>query len=328
MRILTGGVSHVAGTVEADLADRETGLQKPHIKGLADVVACVLTCRNANTAEWQRVLPRKVGDEKSKERFISRLLSNPLISPISVMGGFIPELAEMMHAQGRQLILMMDQSKISEGFECLMISLRLKDRAIPVAWKVIQTQGPIGFAIQEALLESVFSMLPKTCAVVLAGDRFYGTASLIDWCQRHHWHYRLRLKSTLILQHEGGEISTGDAYKQGLTCLENVSFNQTEVTTSIGILHEPGHQEPWIIAMDCKPSQYKILDYSLRWGIECLFSDFKSRGFSITKTQLRHADRIERLILVLTLALYWAVSTGMRPPEKKRKKPTKKATDL
>ena len=59
MRILTGGVSHVAGTVEADLADRETGLQKPHIKGLADVVACVLTCRNANTAEWQSRLLSK-----------------------------------------------------------------------------------------------------------------------------------------------------------------------------------------------------------------------------------------------------------------------------
>ena len=47
--------------------------------------------------------------------------------------------------------------------------------------------------------------------------------------------------------------------------------------------------------------------------IECMFSDFKSRGFSITKTKLKHVDRIERLILVLTIALYWAVSTGMQP---------------
>ena len=51
----------------------------------------------------------------------------------------------------------------------------------------------------------------------------------------------------------------------------------------------------------------------MRWGIECMFSDFKSRGFGITKTQLQHADRIERLILVLTIALYWAVATGMQP---------------
>jgi len=42
-------------------------------------------------------------------------------------------------------------------------------------------------------------------------------------------------------------------------------------------------------------------------------SDYKSRGFGITKTHLKHADRIERLILILTVALYWAVSTGMKP---------------
>jgi hypothetical protein len=44
-----------------------------------------------------------------------------------------------------------------------------------------------------------------------------------------------------------------------------------------------------------------------------MFSDFKSKGFSITKTHLKHSDRIERLILILSIALYWAVSTGMEP---------------
>ena len=72
-----------------------------------------------------------------------------------------------------------------------------------------------------------------------------------------------------------------------------------------------------MIAMGYKPSQYKVLDYSMRWDIECLFSGFKSRGFSITKTQIKKTDRIERLILILTIALYWAVSTGMKPGEKK-----------
>ena len=79
--------------------------------------------------------------------------------------------------------------------------------------------------------------------------------------------------------------------------------------------------------MDCKPSKYKTLDYSMRWGIEAMFSDFKSRGFSITKTQLRHSDRIERLMLVLTVALYWAVSTGMKPSENKTKFTKKNSED-
>jgi hypothetical protein len=41
-----------------------------------------------------------------------------------------------------------------------------------------------------------------------------------------------------------------------------------------------------------------------------MVSDFKSRGFGIEETQLRYADRLDRLILVMALALYVAVSTG------------------
>ncbi len=63
--------------------------------------------------------------------------------------------------------------------------------------------------------------------------------------------------------------------------------------------------------MDEAPTSYKTLDYGLRWGIEAMFSDFRTRGFGLEDTQIRHPDRLERLILVMALALYWAVSTGM-----------------
>jgi len=42
-----------------------------------------------------------------------------------------------------------------------------------------------------------------------------------------------------------------------------------------------------------------------------MFSDFKSRGFSLTQTHIRFADRLERLILILSIALHWAVSLGL-----------------
>ena len=60
--------------------------------------------------------------------------------------------------------------------------------------------------------------------------------------------------------------------------------------------------------MSEKPGYLRTLEYSARWGIEPMFSDFKSRGFGIEDTQLRYADRLDRLILVM--ALYVAVSTG------------------
>ena len=42
-----------------------------------------------------------------------------------------------------------------------------------------------------------------------------------------------------------------------------------------------------------------------------LFSDFKSWGFGLEETHVQYPDRLARLILVMSLALYWAVSTGI-----------------
>ena len=50
MRLLNGGVAHLACVIEDDLAGRDSGLHKPHINALADLASCVLSCRNANTS--------------------------------------------------------------------------------------------------------------------------------------------------------------------------------------------------------------------------------------------------------------------------------------
>ena len=60
-----------------------------------------------------------------------------------------------------------------------------------------------------------------------------------------------------------------------------------------------------------KPGYLTTLDYSARWGIEPMFADFKSRGFGLEQSQLRSPDRLARLLLVMSLALHVAVSTGL-----------------
>jgi len=77
------------------------------------------------------------------------------------------------------------------------------------------------------------------------------------------------------------------------------------------MVHAEGQAEPWIIAMSDLPTPGRARDYGLRWGIEAMFSDFKTRGFNLEASQIERTDRLDRLVLVLALALYWAVSTGL-----------------
>ena len=82
------------------------------------------------------------------------------------------------------------------------------------------------------------------------------------------------------------------------------------VRTNVGLIQDPGHEEFWIVAMSEAPGYLTTLDYARRWGIEPMFSDFKTRGFGLEDSQIRFPDRLARLILVMALALYLAVSTG------------------
>jgi len=209
-----------------------------------------------------------------------------------------------------------------------------------VAWRVEETDGAIGFAVQKDLLDAVRGWLPTGTRVVLHGDRFYGTPDLIRWCQDRGWDYRLRLKSNLQTwpnaERPSGigsrKVTTGDLALSGAHYFQDVALTGKRVSTNIGIIHDAGHAEPWIVAMSAEPSYLSTLEYSRRWGIEPMFSDFKSRGFGIQDTQIQYPDRLGRLILVMSLALYWAVSTGMwdaaenpTPHEKKIRASAQKA---
>ena len=323
-RMIRGGVARLSGSVEQALRERDTGLQLPHIKGLSDLAASVLHCRSVNTSEIAAVFPRAVKNDDSRYRVINRWLQNKMIDPVCVMSAFAGELIEKACRDGKTAVVMMDQSKVGDGFECLMISLRMGERALPLIWRVVETQGNIGFDAQKALLDALKAMVPQGCDVMLTADRFYGTAALIGWCQQAGWAYRIRLKGNLTLSHQGATFTTGDVARFAPQGIQNAELYRSGVTASVGILHEKGHKEPWIIAMDGKPTTARVRDYGMRWGIEALFSDFKSRGFGITDTHLAHADRIERLILALTVALYFAVSTAAQPDDKEPKYTPKK----
>lgn len=315
MRSDIGGVAKLSRQFEDVLSVWDLGLNKPHVSGLSDLVASLLSIRSVNTIEMAQVLPRKVQKEESKQRYIWRFLSHSRINPLRVMEGVIPHLIQSVTQNGKTAVLMLDQTQITSEFQCLMLSLSFQGRAQPLAWKVIKMgRGNIGYAEQEPLLRYIRRLIPENTHVMLSADRFYGTQSLIGLCQELNFSYRIRLKGNLFIRHEGTEISLQDAVSWKLPSLENAYLGH--VKTNIGILHEDKHPEPWMIAMDVKPTPATILDYELRWGIESMFSDLKTRGFSVTKTQLTTPDRIERLLMILAFAMFFSVLVGTRPPIK------------
>ena len=198
---------------------------------------------------------------------------------------------------------------------------------MPLSWRIKETRGAIGFAEQRAALQAVLPLLPEGAEPVLMGDRFYGSPAVIAWRRNHGWGWGLRLKQDLLVFEDGGETVLAECFARGEHMLTGIELTEKRVATNVAMVHEAGHPEPWIIALSEAPSVHRAFDYGLRWGIEPMFSDFKARGFGIKDSHIQRNDRLDRLILVMALALFWAVSAGMwdvvnkaTPAEKKRRK--------
>lgn len=304
------GILVLAAGISQEFQRLLPGQRKTQRSNLALLVATMLDVRSANLMDLAAGLPRAAERIDMRYPWIERVLKTPLIAPDAVMAPFAREVLAALAAQGQPLVLILDQSKLNDRHQVLMLAVRHGERALPLLWRVEATEGAIGFAVQKALLDAAVPLVPQGATVCLMADRFYGTADLIAWCQERNWDYRLRLKGTLVVRNAAGRRRTGQLAKDREFALENVRLTARQATTNIGVIHDPGHAEPWIIAMSATPGYLKTLDYSARWAIEPMFSDFKSRGFGGADTQIQHPDRLARLLLVMALALYTAVSTG------------------
>ena len=186
--------------------------------------------------------------------------------------------------------------------------LKHGERALPLAWRVEATEGPIGLGVQRDWLEALAPWLPEGVAVCLMADRFYGTADLISLCQVLGWGCRLRFKGNCGVGDRGRKTKTGALADNRIMALQNVQLTTSKATTNIGIMPGSGLAETWSVeprgiartarwrsppdvALSDKTDSLTTLDCSKRWGIEPMFSDFKSRRFGVEHTQFQHLHR-------------------------------------
>ena len=322
-------IQKLAEEISKGLKESNSKLNKPVVRKLSLAVGAMIEARTPNTVELANLLPLEIERQDMREQWLRRLLSSPALNWTQVIAPFAKQTLACAGKHGQTIQLSMDQSEVGKRMALLMITVRIGDRSLPLAWIAEAGEANIGFAGQKQLLEILLDWLPNGVSVMLSAGRFYPSIALLEWLQQQQWQYRLRLKSNLIADLGiGDEITLGEL-TNGVSesYLTNVRlFTAGNILTNIGILHEAGHEQAWVIAMDCQPSRAKVLDYAARWVIEPTFSDFKSRGFQLENSQLKQPKRFENLVLIMALAMHWCVRIGVEdaierptPLEKKHK---------
>src|SRR3954466_14736163 len=242
-----GGVETVAAAVRADLAARLPLQNKKQREGLALLVATALDVRSVNLMELAAAVPRAAERLDMRYQWISRLLGNARIDVEAVMAPYAREVLARACAGSRTLVVIIDQSKVNDAHHRVMVSLRVGERALPLAWCMKKTQGAIGFREQRDALATVAALMPEGVRPTLMGDRFYGSPALIAWCRDHGWGWRLRCKQDLRVFDNGGETTLADCFARGEHRLENVALTGKRARTHVAMVHADGQAEPWII---------------------------------------------------------------------------------
>ena len=248
-------VKRLAEAVEQGLCEVNPGLRKTVVRKLALAVGAMIEGQTPNTVELANLLALDTERQDMREQWLRRLLKNPLLDPERVMEPWARGELEKASGHGQVVMLSLDQTELGNRMAVLMVSVRVGDRSLPLAWRAEAGAANIGFAGQREVLERVRSWLPAGAAVMLLADRFYPSAELLTWLQAQGWGYRLRLKGNLLADTGYGGTTTTGELAAGFTerYLPQVQLFAAGVLTNLGILHQPDHPEPWIIAMDCSP---------------------------------------------------------------------------
>ena len=137
---------------------------KAQREGLALLTATMLDVRSANLMDLAASLPRAAERLDMRYQWISRLLGNPLIEVDAVMAPFAREVLARLAADGRTVVLMIDQTRATERHQVVMVAARVGGRALPLAWRVKATEGAIGFPEQREALEAVARLAARGSA--------------------------------------------------------------------------------------------------------------------------------------------------------------------
>lgn len=237
---------------------------------------------------------------------------------IVVNSHYLPFIELILSALSREeLVLMIDVTPLGGNCQCLMVSVRYKSRALPLAWVIVKgKKGHTAVAIQLALLEQVKRLLPDSAPVVLLGDGEFDASELINWLQQQPtWRYVCRTATKLLVQVEGQwqPLAEHCPEPEQERFLRHVWFTKTDAVGPLNILivWNAQKQAHWCFVTNCATQAEAQGWYEKRFTIETFFADLKSRGFHLHRTRLFKPDRLSRLLLAVALAYLFLVFLGV-----------------
>lgn len=297
-----------------------SSLRRSQTKTLADLVGAALSVGRVSLAEIGRRLSGTSAKHGIKRCW--RFTANERVEVSDAMSGVIRHLLKRKRWRKQPLVVAVDWTEV-RNFHTLMLAAVLRGRAVPLLWasypewQLAKSQNNL----EEGLLRLFKSLLPAGVRVIVLADRGFGRTEMARFCQQLGFHYVIRIKPDVWVRGAGftGKLLDYPVKKGICRRLSDVQFRKKNPVQQHVVVRWkkglPQHRdECWFLMTDLNQSARRLSElYARRMTVEEFFRDGKSRrnGFALRNTQIKHADRFDRLLLILALVYLLLVGVGL-----------------
>jgi hypothetical protein len=291
-----------------------------HVRPLAQFALGLIWAGQVSLRAVAATLPLAVADASSEQR-LRRWLKNDRVIVAHLWAGLLPRL--LASRGGQEVLLVLDPTPHNGAATILMLSLVCRRRTLPVAWRVLpqQTSWPqTQLTYLRHLFADVARALPPACTVTVIGDRALPSAAVIDACRDLGWQALFRLS---VNGRQGHHVRLADGVVCPLWTLVTEPGQRwsgvVEVFKAAGwrrmnltIRWQRGQAEPWVLVSTRAGGAARVREYRRRAHAEATYADCKRRGWNLEASRMTARDRLDRLLLVVHLALWWSRQLGLR----------------
>lgn len=285
----------------------------PHRKHIANfvwIIVGILQSQSIQLSQIAQTLPHAT-HAAARLALVRRWLANPAIDVEALYQPLIRHV--LLGWRGYHVTIILDGSHVNRHLQLFRVALSHGRRALPLAWLVRPSKGLIQVEPCQPLLLRVAHLLHGTRSVTFLADRGFRDRDWAAQCQALGWDYSIRLANnttvTLSTGHHAALQSFAPAHGR-CRYLQNVRLTvEADWTCNIALTWTratPKSPPELCAVMSNRRAHISVLRHYLRrMHIEQSFRDEKSGSFDIEASQLRHADRLHRLLLAVAVAVLW-----------------------
>lgn len=215
----------------------------------------------------------------------------------------------------KRLVLALDVTYLRDRHTILVVSVVYRGCAIPVAWRVLRSNEKGEWhPIWVHLLETLSPAFPVNGQVLVLCDRGLYSKRLFTVICNLGGHPLMRIRHQGLYRrlHAKKWQSLAQIAYRGMKSksLRVECFKGDPLRCTVWVQWQAAYDEPCLIVTDFDPRHVQGNPYALRSWVEAGFKDLKRGGLGWEQSKTTAPQRMERLLLVMALALFWLIRQG------------------